>query len=103
MHKDTEKALQRLEKALLSIPKMPPIAAVSPRFHPGMRALSIREAMLSPAETIPVAESRGRILSAASVGCPPAVPILICGERIDDHAISCFEYYGIESCSVVRE
>lgn len=95
--------MARLEKALLTIPPKPPIAAAPPRFRPGKRALSIREAMLSPAETIPVAESAGRILAAASVGCPPAVPILICGERIDDHAISCFEYYGIESCSVVRE
>ena len=45
----------------------------------------------------------GRILTAATVGCPPAVPILVCGERIDEHALACFRYYGIETCTVVRE
>jgi len=42
-------------------------------------------------------------LAAATVGCPPAVPIVVCGERIDDAAVECFRYYGIECCLVVRE
>jgi len=29
------------------------------------------------------------------------VPILICGERIDTHAIDCFRYYGISSVTVI--
>ena len=67
------------------------------------RVLSIREAALSPSEVIPVSQSEGRILAAASVGCPPAVPIVICGERIDAAAVRCFTYYGIDRCSVVAE
>ena len=65
--------------------------------------MSIREAMFSVGETIPVTESEGRILAAASVGCPPAVPILVCGERIDAHAVRCFQYYGIDAVTVVEE
>ena len=72
-------------------------------FQPAARALSIREAALSPCETLPVERCLGRILAAATVGCPPAVPILVCGERIDEHALACFRYYGIETCTVVRE
>jgi arginine/lysine/ornithine decarboxylase len=37
------------------------------------------------------------------VGCPPAIPIVICGEEIDKKAISAFKYYGIEKCLVVGE
>ena len=65
--------------------------------------MGIREAMLAPAERVPVEESEGRVLASASVGCPPAVPVLVCGERIDDHAIRCFGYYGIKTCMVVKE
>ena len=95
--------LARLEAALLSIPYRAPIAESAPQFHRAERVLSIRQAMLAPAETLPVDACRGRILAAPTVGCPPAVPILVCGERIDDHAIRCFRYYGQETCEVVRE
>lgn len=93
--------LQQLAEALLEIPRKDSIAISPPQFQKREQCLSIRNALLSVSEVIPVAESCGRILSAASVGCPPAVPILACGERIDNNAIECFQYYGIESCEVV--
>ena len=95
--------LARLEAALDALPLRPTIDAAPPSFRPAARALSIREAALSPCETLTVEKCLGRILAAATVGCPPAVPILVCGERIDEHALACFRYYGIESCTVVRE
>ena len=54
-------------------------------------------------ELLAVEQSLGRILAVPTVGCPPAVPILVCGERIDRHAINCFKYYGIDSCLVIKE
>jgi len=42
-------------------------------------------------------------LANATVGCPPAVPIIVCGERIDETAVRAFEYYGIDHVTVVRE
>lgn len=95
-----EDGLRQLEKALLDIPRREPIIRQPPEFCKAERVMSIREAALSASETIPVSESAGRILASATVGCPPAVPILVCGERIDDHAIACFRYYGVESCTV---
>ena len=65
--------------------------------------LSVREAMFSPGEQIPAEQSAGRVLQAANVGCPPAVPIVVSGERIDELALKCFRYYGIENCFVVKE
>ena len=99
----SQAGLDTLEEALLSIPPGEPDLVCPPEFRAGERAMSIREAMLSPMETVPVAECGGRILAAASVGCPPAVPIVVCGERIDEHAIACFRYYGVESCTVVAQ
>ena len=95
--------LDRLEAALDALPLRPAIQDEPPVFQSAARALSIREAALSPCETLPVERCLGRVLAAATVGCPPAVPILVCGERIDEHALACFRYYGIETCTVVRE
>lgn len=97
-----EKDVKRLEQALCSIPKQSPITEASPIFLPGKQALSIREAALSASEWLPKDECLGRILALPTVGCPPAVPILVCGEQIDSHALSCFAYYGVESCCVVK-
>ena len=94
--------LDALETALLTIPRKTPISEKPLVFSPCQRVCSPREAMLSPMQTIPVEESEGRILAAATVGCPPAVPIVVSGERIDAHAIRCFQYYGIPHCSVMR-
>lgn len=94
--------LNRLERALLEIPRRTPIGPMPPRLHAPARALSIREAIFSESEALPASQCIGRILSAATVGCPPAVPIVVCGERIDAYAIECFLYYGIQSCCVVK-
>ena len=63
--------------------------------------LSLREAMLSPCQRIPASESLGRILARPCVSCPPAVPILMPGERIDEKAIADFRYYGIDRIDVL--
>ncbi len=95
--------LERLETALLSIPRKQPLDSAPPRLGHAERVVSVRDAILSPCETVPAAESVGRVLAAASVGCPPAVPIVVCGERIDAAAAACFAYYGIEAVTVIRE
>jgi len=98
-----EEGLSRLEAALLSIRHKRILLPPPPAFARGEKVLSIRDAALAPMEMLPVSDSIGRVLGAASVGCPPAVPILVCGERIDEHAVKCFEYYGIQRLGVVKE
>lgn len=95
--------IARVEQALTALPRRAAIAELPPQPAAGERVLSIREAMLSPAENIPAAQSAGRILAAASVGCPPAVPIAVCGERLTKEAAAAFGYYGIDTVTVVKE
>ena len=95
--------LNRLAQALDSLPKLPAITEKPPTFHRCEHVLSIREAVLSPGKILPVAECVGKILSQPSVSCPPAVPIVICGERIDETAIACLSYYGTDTCTVVDD
>ena len=96
-----EQGLKRLEQALLRLPKRPAITQTPPVFHSCEGVMSVRDAMLAPCETVAAEESAGRILAAPGVGCPPAVPIVISGERIDEAALACFAYYEVDRCTVV--
>ena len=94
-------ALNKLEAVLLSTEKRDPIRNRAPAISPTDQKLSMREALFSPSEELPLGACRGRILASASITCPPAIPILICGEEITVEAIACMEYYGITACRVV--
>ncbi len=94
---------ERILRALESVPPQTPIWERPPRVEPGEPVLSPREAMLSPWEILPVENCLGRVLAAPSVGCPPAVPLAVCGERITRNTLDCFAYYGIQTCTVTAE
>ena len=98
----TKDHLQQLLHVLTALPRRAPIQTTPPYIAAPQKVRSIRQAMLSPSEVIPVSDSLGRILAAPSVGCPPAVPIVVCGELITADAIACFQYYGIETCRVCK-
>lgn len=89
-------------KAFKAIPKKQPILTKPTRITRGETVMTIRKAMLSPREILPVEECDGRILADLSVSCPPAVPVAICGERLTASSLECFKYYGIKSCTVVK-
>jgi len=64
--------------------------------------MSIRQALLALGETVPAADSPGRICRAPTVSCPPAIPIVMPGERITPEAAALFKQYGIEYVDVVQ-
>lgn len=92
----------QLLKILLPFSKREKPHTPPPRPHLGETVLSIREALFAPRERIPVKEARGRIYAEISASCPPAVPIAVCGERIDPETVEAFLYYGIQEISVVK-
>ncbi len=84
-----------LRKAALPRPALP-IAR-------GERALSARQALFAPRETVPAGKSLGRICGAPTVSCPPAVPAAMSGERIGPEAVKLFQYYGVEAVDVLKD
>ena len=95
-------ALARLENALGAIPIKEAIPGKIPVVKAQEKVMSIRDAAFAARETIAASKSAGRVLAAATVSCPPAVPIVVCGERIGEDAVRSFEYYGIKECIVVK-
>ena len=93
--------LMRFERALSEIPVRSPVFALPPRPEKPERVRSIREAMLAPRRIVSASDALHEVLARPDVGCPPAVPILMPGERIDEAAIAAFRYYGIDRVSVM--
>ena len=99
---NSDRDLCRITDRFGELPQKPPIRTAPPPFLAGERVLSVREALLSKKTRLPLSDCRSRVLAEPSVGCPPAVPILIPGERIDDEAIARFRFYGVGTLSVTE-
>ncbi|MEE0884250.1 MAG: amino acid decarboxylase [Faecalimonas sp.] len=67
------------------------------------KKMSIRESIFAEHEVISTSESLGRICGSPTVSCPPAIPVVISGEVIDEEAVAILEYYGIQTIDVVKE
>ena len=92
---------ERLLSALREIPRKAPRKLFVPALPAPEQEKGIREAMLSPQETLPVDQAVGRVLADACVSCPPAVPVVIAGERITEEAVEFMRYCGIMECRVI--
>lgn len=66
------------------------------------KAMSVRDAVFSPTEEIPVDSAEGRICASVKVPCPPAIPIASSGEIISRECINIFKKYGILTVNVVK-
>lgn len=69
---------------------------------PPQRVLSVREALFAPQEIVPVRDAVGRICGAPTVSCPPAIPVVVSGERIPAEAVPVLLHYGIGEVAVVQ-
>ncbi len=92
----------RVSEMLLQLPKLAPIKTEnSIPCSPPKRALAMRQAFLSAHKTVKIEKSLGKICAVSQVSCPPAIPIVISGEIIDEHEIYLMKKYGIEYIDIV--
>jgi len=98
-----ETVFLRVQTILTSLTRRPTLTERPPALFPAKRAMTVRQAMFAPSETVSVNDCVGRILADPTVSCPPAVPIAVCGERLDIAAANALRYYGITDCRVVIE
>ena len=94
--------IERLVAALSAIEHRAPITSTPPKYPKAEQAISIRSAMLSPTETVCVEDAKGRICGTPAVSCPPAVPIIVSGERVTDEVIDLLQFYGTEYIKVIK-
>lgn len=72
-----------------------------PSFPKPNAVMDIRSAALSQNEVIKIENAVGRICADVKVPCPPAIPIVISGELIDEKAVEILKFYKIKEISVI--
>ena len=85
---------------LCSAPDLPPPVLPLAKAE---TVLSPREALFAPRERVNTEDAVGRICAAPLVSCPPAIPVVVSGERVPPDALPLFRYYNIREVDVVRE
>ncbi|MDY2880340.1 MAG: aminotransferase class I/II-fold pyridoxal phosphate-dependent enzyme [Candidatus Borkfalkiaceae bacterium] len=97
-----EESLAEAEKTLLGLKKRTAAGKESvPSPVVCGKAAEIRDALYAPWEEIPTEEAEGRVLSGLVLSCPPAVPVAVCGERLNADAVSALLYYGYRTVKVM--
>lgn len=100
---EREEDMERLEEILrkCDAPVCGEKGIKPPAFPKPKAVMGIREAALSESEVIAADKAAGRICAGVKVPCPPAVPIVISGEMIDENAVETMLYYGVSEVEVV--
>lgn len=99
---NTDDDFDRLIEALSSTKATQRSEECIPSPKPHVAEMTIRQAVFAQNERISVENALDRICAAPTVSCPPAVPIVISGERITEEDITLFRHYGITTVSVVK-
>ena len=98
----TAEDFRRLTTALCALTKREPLTDTMPTIGKPQVKMSLREALFAPAEVLPLTDCVGRVLASPTVSCPPAVPVLVGGEVVDEDAIGVFRYYGYQTLRIVK-
>ena len=96
-------AIKKVKKALLGLVKKEPILAHALPCVKAKAVLTPRQAIFADSQVLPIDSCVGKVLSTVTVSCPPAVPVLVCGEEVSLEHLQILKYYGIETLSVVKE
>ena len=100
--RNSKSTIEKFKNALLSLERKPQITSLSPKLTTPIQKLSVRQALFSDSEIVSVDKAQGRIFADLAFSCPPAVPVVVCGEEINQSAIDCLKYYGIKNCLVIK-
>ncbi len=95
-----EDALARPAGAALSALSADALTALAREAAP---CCTIRQAVFAKQARVPVGEAAGRICALPTVSCPPAIPIVVSGERFGPAALALCAYYGVEEAAGVCE
>ena len=100
---NSERDFERLKNAFekLAIEEKSEITTKRQQILPHESAMTVRNAIFAPSERISATDAKGRVCALPTVSCPPAVPIVVSGERITDADVSLFKYYGVDFVDVV--
>lgn len=98
-----EKTLSEIYRVMSQIEIKKRIPDVPPQIPKLSPVVPIKQVLLSETEMLPAEQCAGRVFAGINVSCPPAVPIAVCGELIDEDVIKLMKYYGETECEVLKK
>lgn len=96
---DDFKRLERVAAGRTLCARRPP----PPPPPPLEKALALREAAFSTSVEVPVENAVGRVAAAEIAPCPPGIPVVMCGERVDGPMAAYLARLGVETLRVIVE
>ena len=97
-----EKDYIRLQNLLESLPDRAPLAIPVPEIRlPDTAPRTVREAMLGEKTTLPAEMLEGKICACVKSPCPPGIPLVIPGERIDREMCRLLSAYGVRELETI--
>ena len=100
---NTEDELVYLESVLSDLAPKDELTDNPPHITAPEKVMTSGECIYMPTEKIRTETSVGRICGAVNVSCPPAVPIVIAGERIGEREKALLDYYGVTEIEVIKK
>lgn len=98
---NTDEDISRLYRAIESVTPAPPITDGTPPYVLPECACSVRKAMMSPSQ---LAEPQiGMVAAEVRIKCPPGVPVIIPGERLDATTIELLQRSGFSKLRVIND
>lgn len=92
----------RLSEIFSGIPRKPPLPTPAHKILKPKAVLTPREAIFTARETVKTENAEGRICAGIVSPCPPCVPLVMPGERIDGDCVEELLRYGIREIPCVR-
>ncbi len=98
----TTEDCQRAEISLELIPRLEELPLIKYPVIKPKKELSVREAVFRRQKSVPVAEAAGKLCGGIQTPCPPCIPIVMPGERIDGEIVEALQLYGVKTVSVLE-
>ena len=74
-----------------------------PVFSQAEVVMPMRTAYFSQGKVLSAAEAEGKICRRPTASCPPAIPVVVPGERLDSTIVELLKYYKMDEIEVVAE
>lgn len=84
-----------------TLPKKCPKCVSYPKISAPQKAMSIRETSMRMGHKVPVDSALGKVSAFNKTSCPPAVPIIMSGEVIDENTIRSLKAFGFETIEII--
>lgn len=92
----------RAETAIELVTRRNPLPLVTYPVIKPKKEMPLRKALFRKSERVPIEAAVDRICGGIEAPCPPCIPIVMPGERIDRQVLELLRLYGIKTVEVIK-